>query len=140
MLAAFSHNGTQLLPSSSSLADRSVTSPRFSGESYLALPTLTNAYQDLQLSLDFRPTAADGVLLLTGESADMTGDYLALLIRDGHVELRYDSRTNRLGSRLLTAHLPRLFSTSSKTGLTFLRLALIANFRSKLRLIRQTIS
>ena len=35
-----------------------------------------------------RPTSPDGILLLTGESADMTGDYLALLIRDGHVELR----------------------------------------------------
>lgn len=54
----------------------------------MALPTLTNAYSDLQLSMEFRPSSPNGVLLLTGESADMAGDYLALLLRDGHVELR----------------------------------------------------
>ena len=70
------------------ISDRYITSPRFSGRSYIALPTLTNAYSDLQLSMEFRPEEEDGILLLTGESADMTGDYLALLIRDGHVELR----------------------------------------------------
>ncbi len=76
-----------------SLSDRLISSPQFSGRSYLALPTLTNAYSDLQLSMEFCPSAdeegdSDGVLLLTGESADMTGDYLALSIRDGRVELR----------------------------------------------------
>eukprot|EP00095_Tigriopus_kingsejongensis_P003764 snap_masked-scaffold965_size75845-processed-gene-0.0 protein:Tk03764 transcript:snap_masked-scaffold965_size75845-processed-gene-0.0-mRNA-1 annotation:"PREDICTED: pikachurin" len=73
--------------------DRYISSPRFSGHSYLALPTLTNAYSDLQLSVEFRPVSEEGVLLLTGESADMTGDYLALIIRDGHIELRLDCGT-----------------------------------------------
>ena len=70
------------------LSDMYITNPQFTGHSYMALPTLTNAYSDLQMSIEFRPTAHNGVLLLTGESADMTGDYLSLLIRDGHVELR----------------------------------------------------
>lgn len=72
------------------VSDLLISAPTFSGRSYLALPTLTNAYSDLQLSMEFRPTSLtqDGILLLTGESADMTGDYLALLLRDGHVELR----------------------------------------------------
>ena len=65
-----------------------ITHPQFTGHSYIALPTLTNAYSDLQLSIEFQPTSKNGVLLLTGESADMTGDYLSLLIRDGRVELR----------------------------------------------------
>lgn len=52
------------------------------------LPTLTNAYSDLQLTIEFKPESENGVLLTTGETQDMTGDYLALLIRDGHVELR----------------------------------------------------
>ncbi|XP_059078305.1 pikachurin-like [Tigriopus californicus] len=73
--------------------DRYISSPRFSGHSYLALPTLTNAYSDLQLSMEFRPASGEGILLLTGESADMTGDYLALIIRDGHIELRLDCGT-----------------------------------------------
>ena len=54
----------------------------------MSLPTLTHAYSDLQLSFEFKPETPDGVLLLTGETRDMTGDYLALLLRDGHVELR----------------------------------------------------
>jgi len=60
----------------------------FSGHSWISLPTLTHAYSDLQLSLEFKPESPDGILLLTGETGDMTGDYLALLLRDGHVELR----------------------------------------------------
>ena len=39
-------------------------------------------------SFEFKPESEDGVLLLTGETRDMTGDYLALLLRQGHVELR----------------------------------------------------
>ena len=69
--------------------DQSITSPHFSGRtSHLSLPTLTNAYSDLQLSLEFRPESADGIILLTGETQEMTGDYLAIILREGHVELR----------------------------------------------------
>ena len=70
-------------------ADQSITSPHFSGHtSHLSLPTLTNAYSDLQLSLEFKPETSDGVILLTGETQEMTGDYLAIILREGHVELR----------------------------------------------------
>ena len=80
--------------------------PRLSGHSHLALATLQNAYSDLHLAIEFRPEAGDGVLLITGEvdsyrasisiifvfvltqAEDMTGDYLALLLVDGYVELR----------------------------------------------------
>ena len=80
--------------------------PRLSGHSHLALATLQNAYSDLHLAIEFRPEAGDGVLLITGEvdsyrasisiifvfvltqAEDMTGDYLALLLLDGYVELR----------------------------------------------------
>ena len=66
----------------------------FSGHSWISLPTLTHAYSDLQLSFEFKPEAEDGILLLTGETRDMTGDYLALLLRQGHVELRYNQKTH----------------------------------------------
>ena len=42
---------------------------------------------DLQLSVDFKPESPDGIIMLTGETVDMTGDYLALLLRDGYAEL-----------------------------------------------------
>lgn len=70
-----------------------VGSPQFSGLGYISLPTLQNAYSDLHLSVEFKPTAWTGILLLTGETDDMTGDYLALIIQDGYVELRLDCGT-----------------------------------------------
>ena len=63
--------------------------PRLSGLSHFSLPTLQNAYSDLHLALDFKPSADSGVLLITGQTDDMTGDYLALILTDGYVELRY---------------------------------------------------
>ena len=63
--------------------------PQLAGLGHLALPTLQNAYSDLHMSLEFKPTSWTGILLLTGETDDMTGDYLALLLDDGYVELRY---------------------------------------------------
>ena len=62
--------------------------PALSGDGFLALPTLQNAYSDLHLALDFKPKTLSGVLLITGQTDDMTGDYLALIITDGYVELR----------------------------------------------------
>ena len=65
--------------------------PRLSGDSYFSLPTLQNAYSDLHMALDFKPETWDGVILITGQTDDMTGDYLALILNDGYVELRYAS-------------------------------------------------
>ena len=62
--------------------------PGLTGHSHFTLPTLQNAYSDLHLALDFKPKTLSGVLLITGQTDDMTGDYLALIITDGYVELR----------------------------------------------------
>ena len=62
--------------------------PRLSGLSHLTLPTLQNAYSDLHMALDFKPETNNGVILITGQTDDMTGDYLALILNDGYVELR----------------------------------------------------
>ena len=62
--------------------------PALSGHSHFTLPTLQNAYSDLHLALDFKPRALSGVLMITGQTDDMSGDYLALILTDGFVELR----------------------------------------------------
>ncbi|XP_049831472.1 pikachurin-like [Schistocerca gregaria] len=67
-----------------------VRSPRFSGQSWLAFPALRAAYKHVQLSVEFRPEAADGILFLTGERDDMAGDFMALLLHAGYVEFRFD--------------------------------------------------
>ncbi|XP_068624233.1 pikachurin-like [Battus philenor] len=71
-------------------SDVKISTPRFSGSSWLALHALRGAYKRVRLRIRVRPERARGVLLLTGEHDDLSGDYLALLLRNGHVELRFD--------------------------------------------------
>lgn len=43
-----------------------------------------------QISLEFRPETGNGILLLTGERDDLSGDFLALYVRDSYLEFRFD--------------------------------------------------
>ncbi|CAK1547749.1 unnamed protein product [Leptosia nina] len=70
--------------------DQKISAPRFSGSSWIALHALRGAYKRVRLRIRVRPERARGVLLLTGEHDDLSGDYLALILRNGHVELRFD--------------------------------------------------
>lgn len=65
-----------------------IRSPRFTGSSWLAFPALKGAYKHVQISLELRPEAYDGIVFLTGERDDMAGDYMALLLHQGFVEFR----------------------------------------------------
>lgn len=64
-------------------------SPRFTGSGWLAFPALRAAYKHVQLELEFRPEAWDGVLLLAGERDDLQGDFMALILHHGFIEFRY---------------------------------------------------
>ncbi|TGZ32410.1 Pikachurin [Temnothorax longispinosus] len=66
-----------------------VRSPRFTGSGWLAFPALRAAYKHVQLELEFRPEAWDGVLLLAGERDDLQGDFMALILHHGFIEFRY---------------------------------------------------
>lgn len=65
-----------------------VRSPLFSGQGWLAFPALRAAYKHVQLELEFRPEAWDGILFLTGERDDLAGDFMAILLYQGFVEFR----------------------------------------------------
>lgn len=67
-----------------------VRSPRFTGSGWLAFPALRAAYKHVQLDLEFRPEAWDGVLLLAGERDDLQGDFMALILHHGFIEFRFD--------------------------------------------------
>ncbi|XP_019866819.1 pikachurin [Aethina tumida] len=70
--------------------DMEIRSPRFTGSSWLAFPALRGAYKHVQLALELRPEAYDGIFFLTGERDDMAGDFMALLLHQGFVEFRFD--------------------------------------------------
>ena len=68
----------------------------FNQTSFIAYNTIPNALHELQLSLTFKPTNLDdSILLYNSQTETGGGDFIALLIRDGHVELRYDSGSGR---------------------------------------------
>ncbi|KOX75910.1 Pikachurin, partial [Melipona quadrifasciata] len=64
--------------------------PRFTGSGWLAFPALKAAYKHVQLELEFRPEAWDGILLLAGERDDLQGDFMALILHHGFIEFRFD--------------------------------------------------
>ncbi|KAK6642357.1 hypothetical protein RUM43_003858 [Polyplax serrata] len=68
----------------------SIRSPRFTGQGWLAFPALQAAYKHVQLEMEFRPESWDGILFLTGERDDMTGDFMSLLLHQGYLEFRFD--------------------------------------------------
>ena len=70
------------------LAEAEVRSPRFTGSGWLAFPALKAAYKHVQLELEFRPEAWDGILLLAGERDDLQGDFMALILHHGFIEFR----------------------------------------------------
>ncbi|XP_052873580.1 uncharacterized protein LOC128278894 [Anopheles cruzii] len=70
--------------------DTKVNTPRFNKRSWVAFPALRGAYKHVQLHVEFRPESFDGVLLLTGERDDLTGDFMALLLHQGFVEFWFD--------------------------------------------------
>ena len=70
------------------VSDVEIRSPRFTGQGWLAFPALRAAYKHVQLELEFRPEAWDGILFLSGERDDMAGDFMALLLHQGFVEFR----------------------------------------------------
>ncbi|XP_061498285.1 uncharacterized protein LOC1274724 isoform X2 [Anopheles gambiae] len=70
--------------------DVKVNTPRFSKHSWVAFPALRGAYKHVQLHIEFRPESFDGILLLTGERDDLTGDFMALLLHQGFVEFWFD--------------------------------------------------
>ncbi|XP_017475143.1 PREDICTED: uncharacterized protein LOC108365595 isoform X1 [Rhagoletis zephyria] len=67
-----------------------IRTPKFSEHSWLAFPALRGAYKHVQIRVEFRPESFNGVILLSGERDDLTGDFMALLLNKGFVEFWFD--------------------------------------------------
>ncbi|XP_040843676.1 agrin isoform X2 [Ochotona curzoniae] len=74
--------------------------PAFGGHSFLAFPTL-RAYHTLRLALEFRALEPRGLLLYNGNAKGK--DFLALVLLDGHVQLRFDTGS---GPAVLSSSVP----------------------------------
>ncbi|XP_064483526.1 agrin-like isoform X2 [Ornithodoros turicata] len=74
---------------------------RFTGASYLELRRL-QAYTGLSLEVEFEAESPEGLLLYNGQTSSGAGDFVALALREGHLEFRFD-----LGSGPVVLRAPR---------------------------------
>ena len=65
-----------------------ISIPYFTGQSYLEHDSLVNAFATTSLTLEIRPSSLNGLILYNQQTIAI--DYIAVLLREGVVELRYD--------------------------------------------------
>ena len=66
-----------------------IITPYFNGNtSFLVHPSLVNAFAITYLYIEIRPSSLDGLILYNGQSDGP--DYIAILLRSGRVEFRYN--------------------------------------------------
>ncbi|GAB6018614.1 hypothetical protein CHUAL_000299 [Chamberlinius hualienensis] len=71
--------------------------------SYIALPTLPDAYLKFDIEISFKPETPDGLILYNGQKQDGEGDFISLGMSRGHVEFRFDVG---FGPAILRSHYP----------------------------------
>eukprot|EP00094_Tigriopus_californicus_P000322 TCALIF_00311-PA protein Name:"Similar to Agrn Agrin (Mus musculus)" AED:0.20 eAED:0.20 QI:0/0.36/0.34/0.86/1/1/23/48/1678 len=74
----------------STTASASFFVPRFSGNSFLELPTLRHVGKSFQIEVWFLSLKPEGMLLYNGQNSNGHGDFLSLNLVDSHVQMRYD--------------------------------------------------
>ncbi|XP_050360621.1 basement membrane-specific heparan sulfate proteoglycan core protein isoform X5 [Nymphalis io] len=67
--------------------------PKFNGDSWLALPTLRDAYMQFDIEISFKPSDPNGIILYNSQNKNGTGDNLILQLVDGVPEftLKFDT-------------------------------------------------
>ena len=74
-----------------------IQDPSFNRTSYIAYETLSDALMETQIHMKIKPTSVeDALLFYSAFSEDGNGDYIAITIKDRHVEFRYDSGSGEL--------------------------------------------
>ncbi|XP_021927336.1 basement membrane-specific heparan sulfate proteoglycan core protein isoform X6 [Zootermopsis nevadensis] len=58
--------------------------------SFMALPTLPDAYLQFNIEVSFKPESTDGLILYNGQQKGGGGDFVSLGLNNSHVEFRFD--------------------------------------------------
>ncbi|XP_070206823.1 agrin-like isoform X2 [Littorina saxatilis] len=64
--------------------------PSFSGRSFIEVPRIEKANEDLSIEVVFDTLNKDGIILFNAQNTDGTGDFVSLAVRDGFIEFRFD--------------------------------------------------
>ena len=71
---------------------RNITTPAFSGESFVSYPAPKHVLRRLTFKIKFKPKSVrDSVLVYAGQNADGSGDFTSLSIKEGRLEFRFDT-------------------------------------------------
>ncbi|XP_059511613.1 basement membrane-specific heparan sulfate proteoglycan core protein isoform X2 [Stegostoma tigrinum] len=68
---------------------------------YIALPTIKDAYHEFEISITFRPDAADGMIIYNGQKQTTGADFISFSLVGGRPEFRFD-----VGSGMATIRHP----------------------------------
>ncbi|XP_060586623.1 basement membrane-specific heparan sulfate proteoglycan core protein-like isoform X4 [Ruditapes philippinarum] len=73
-------------------ADIAIINPFFNRTSFISYPPAEASLFDLQIQLEFKPQSySDGIILYEGNDEDGTGDFMAIVQKDGYLEFRFDT-------------------------------------------------
>ncbi|XP_072442898.1 basement membrane-specific heparan sulfate proteoglycan core protein isoform X5 [Chiloscyllium punctatum] len=73
--------------------------------SYIALPTIKDAYHEFEISITFRPDAADGMIIYNGQEQTTGADFISFTLVGGRPEFRFN-----VGSGMATIRHPNPIS------------------------------
>lgn len=73
-------------------ADVDIIDPSFNRTSFISYPTIQDGLLQVQMSLMFKPRSLDdGLILYNAQQQDGRGDFMAIMIKDGYLEFRFDT-------------------------------------------------
>ncbi|XP_069775261.1 basement membrane-specific heparan sulfate proteoglycan core protein isoform X3 [Narcine bancroftii] len=73
--------------------------------SYIAVPTIKDAYHEFEIKITFRPDAADGMIIYNGQRKTTGADFISFTLVGGRPEFRFD-----VGSGMATIRYPNPIS------------------------------
>ncbi|XP_072101165.1 basement membrane-specific heparan sulfate proteoglycan core protein isoform X3 [Mobula birostris] len=79
--------------------------PYFTRHSYIAVPTIKDAYHEFEIKITFRPDAADGMIIYNGQKKTTGADFISFALVGGRPEFRFD-----VGSGMATIRHPNPIS------------------------------
>ena len=96
--------------------------PEFKNYSYLELHYKEKSFNDFSLQIEFKTSKLNGLIFFASQSPDGSGNLLALILRDGFIEMRIDNpgddfKTYVLPNSIKIGKFHRLFIQKRKSFL-----------------------
>ena len=80
------------------IADVSIINPAFNTTSFISYPPAEDALFAMTIYLEYKPySLRDGIILYEGNNLDGSGDFMAIIQKDGYLEFRFDTGSGEFG-------------------------------------------